>query len=363
MSSRLLNGRVPTIATPIAIFHECCRYYDQLLGIKTNGMQVHSCKFGSARGESEHCNVAPAPSQNYIRAIHAHSLRSITKSTYPGQNYVDIATWLLQNADLSPSPLLDSHWLAIFYDLSAQNIEKLRGLYCRDIKDIICPSRPSRGAGQLLFFRGFLPPAWIAAIGNQYGIDPEFIHRHLGFFADSVHRKVFSLPWLISTKTNINRLCVNTILFQDRPIRSGNWHIELHRCRQERADQVGTYRRQLKTRARGGDSLVREFSTLGGQFSIIEQWKSIAIIKNWGRLAGHVKTVLWTLLHTSILEYDIDRSLGLIWMENCRDLAASPPGSWTPGLDPHTSTFPIIWGGSHPWMAGSSIVSFYTSRR
>ena len=243
-------------------------------------MQVHPCKIGSARGESEHCNVAPAPSQGYIRAIHAHSLRSITKSTFPGQNYIDIATWLLQDADLSPSPLLDSHWLAIFFDLSAQNIEKLRGLYCRDIEDIICQSRPSRGAGQLLFIRGFLPPAWIGAIGSQYGIDPEFIHRHLDFFADSVHRKVFSLPSLISTTNNIIRLCVNTILFQDRPIKSGNWHMELHRCRQERADQFGTYRRQLKTRARGGDSLVREFSTLDGQYSIIEQWISIAIMKN-----------------------------------------------------------------------------------
>lgn len=243
-------------------------------------MQVCPCKFGSARRESEHCNVAPAPSQDYIRAIHAHSLRSITKSTFPGQNYIDIATWLLQDAGLSPSPLLDSHWLAIFYDLSAQNIEKLCGLYCRDIEDIICQSRPSRGAGQLLFLRGFLPPAWIGAIGSQYGIDPEFIHRHLDFFADSVHRKVFSLPSLISTTNNIIRLCVNTILFQDRPIKSGNLHIELHRCRQERADQFGTYRRQLKTRARGGDSLVREFITLDGQYSIIEQWISIAIMKN-----------------------------------------------------------------------------------
>ena len=76
-----------------------------LIKIRTIEIQVPPCKLENARGDWEHCNVAPVPSQDYIRAIHAHSLRSITRSTFPGPNYIDIATWLLQDADPAPSPL------------------------------------------------------------------------------------------------------------------------------------------------------------------------------------------------------------------------------------------------------------------
>ena len=53
-------------------------------------------------------------------------------------------------------------------------------------------------------------------------------------------------------------------------------------------------------------------------------------------------------LHTSSLEYDIDQSLGLVWMDNGRDLSASPQGPWNTELASQTSTFPVIQ--HHPKM-------------
>lgn len=53
-------------------------------------------------------------------------------------------------------------------------------------------------------------------------------------------------------------------------------------------------------------------------------------------------------LHTSSLEYDIDQSLGFIWMDNGRDLSASPQGPWNSELASQTSTFPVIQ--HHPRM-------------
>ena len=105
-------------------------------------MQALPCKFGNAQGHWEHRNFALASSRDYVHAIHAHSLLSIIKSTFPEPNHIDIATWQLQDADPALSPLLDPHCLAVFYDLGAQNKEKQRELYCHRIANMMHQSPP-----------------------------------------------------------------------------------------------------------------------------------------------------------------------------------------------------------------------------
>ena len=215
-------------------------------------------------------------SQNYVRSIHAHSLRSIAKSTFPGPNYIDLANWLLLEADYAPSAASDSHPPAFFYNLGADSTESLRGLSASSPEEVICQSCPAEGLGQLLFLRGFLTPAWVSAIGSHFWIDPEYLQRHLDFFADSIHRSYHSLPSLPSTTNNIIRICVNTIFLQDHPLSAGRE--SLQQRRQEQVEQLCTYRRQLRTRARCGDSIVREHSTLDHHYSMIEQWVSVCIV-------------------------------------------------------------------------------------
>lgn len=156
----------------------------------------------------------------------------------------------------------------------------------------------------MLFLRGFLSPEWIAEIGSRYRVDPEFIHRHLDFFASSVHRSCFSLPSLPTTSNNIIHININTIIC------SQHSHSiptdDLLNRRREAAEQMIRYKRQLQTSARCGDSLVREYSVLNDQFSVIEQRISVSICRNgdgWlGKLFAKPYELLLTCCHSPCLD-------------------------------------------------------------
>ena len=98
----------------------------------------------------------------------------------------------------------------------------------------------------------------------------------------------------------------------------------------------------MKTQACGGGSLVWIFINFGWPILHYRAMDIYSHNREWWWLGGNVKAVFWIPLHTLILEYEIDRSLGLIRMDNGRDLAASPLGPWTPELGSHISTFPVI---------------------
>lgn len=290
-----------------------------LLDIPRPSFVSHRTPPRSRHGRARH-SLTP---QQYIQSINAHSSRLLTSSSFPGNNYVDLANWLLQDAfTLGCSPEDSQHVLAVMYDLSVNGNDP-QCFTENDLNAFKTSPPPARGRGQLLFIRGFLSPAWLSTIGSKYMLDPEFILRHLDFFAGSAHRHGYGLPSLVSTTCNIIRLCTSTIIHRDE--HSGSNHAEkLSKCRREQREEMLTYRRQLRTRARCGDSLVREFSTINDHHSIIEQWMSICVAKSG------------------------EGWLGLVWMDQGKDLATSPPGPWMPHLNANGFAFPVIQ--HHPKM-------------
>ncbi|KAH7323572.1 hypothetical protein BKA65DRAFT_481382 [Rhexocercosporidium sp. MPI-PUGE-AT-0058] len=260
----------------------------------------------------------------YAKSIKAHSSRSITSSSFPGNNYIDLATWLLQDSESFQSLSNQPHLLALLYELGVQGSENSSTFAQSDVQALASVPRPSKDRGQILFIRGYMSPEWITTIGSKYGIDPEFILRHLDFFASSTYRRLFSLPSLASTTNNTTRLCVNTILYRDGSSQNRSSGPDIMCQWREEAEALSTYKRQLRNQARCGDSLIREYSTLDEHYAIVEQWISISLTRNG------------------------EGWLGLVWMDQGRDLTLSPGGPWTTHIRSNASAFPIIQ--HHPKM-------------
>ena len=219
--------------------------------------------------------------EDYAKAIAAHSRRTSATSLYPGHHYIDLSSWLESRRDQQDTRAGD-YCLAVLCNFSLKGQERVRLLEVAALGEIVEPPkhlRPETEAGRVLLVRGCPPANWITAIGGRFGIDPEFINRHLDFFATLASRSAFSLPPLPSSGSNIIRLCTSTILFRDTsgvPIKK----LDLQARRREEAAEMATYRRNFQTKCQSGDSVVRELSTMDEQYSVIEQYFSICVQKD-----------------------------------------------------------------------------------
>lgn len=232
-----------------------------------------------SRGSQVPTSRVTVTPKDYISSIYAHALRTAGTSIYAGPHYHDLASWLNQDprrASVIPTAS-DGHHLAIVHNLTGADSPCC--LSSNQIDDLRSYPQPPKSTGQLLFLRGYLLPAWIGTIGSRFGVDPEFIRRHLEFFVVSDQRRVFSVPSLASKTDNIIQLCVNTILVRDHslaPIGSE----EFHWYRREHVEAFATYKRQLQTHIGSGDSLVREYSLLDGRYAVLDQCISVCVTKN-----------------------------------------------------------------------------------
>ena len=141
--------------------------------------------------------------------------------------------------------------------------------------------RSGKNAGQILLLRGCPSPDWVTAIGGKYHVDPEYIHRHLDFFATMVERRSFSLPSLVSSSHNIINLTTSTVLFRDAAAtRQYGVKVDIQARRRTEAEDMATYHRRYQNSCMSGDSIVREFSTFDERFSILEQRISVCVQRN-----------------------------------------------------------------------------------
>jgi hypothetical protein len=233
--------------------------------------------------------------ENYARAIISLSRRYSSTSAFPGNNYVDIREWLLQDRSLlnSARPEEDDilfassseqpHDLVVVYNSGDKKWDVQQ--YSQEQYDAFydATSVPAAGLGQLVFIRGFISPSWVSTIGSKYNIDPEFFRRHMDFLSASIDRHAYSFPSLASSSDNIFRLCVSTIFHrddfggQDLPSQRSDQSIELEKYK---IQQLGS------NRVCCGDSVVREYSTVCPCFSVMEQWISLYIAKTDRGWAG-----------------------------------------------------------------------------
>ncbi|KAM5431187.1 putative pseudouridine 5'-phosphatase [Microsporum canis] len=282
--------------------------------------------------ETKKASITP---ENYTRAIISLSRRYASTSAFPGNNYVDIGEWMLQDRKL-PNSAKSEEDISLFASKSEQphdlvviysSGEKRWGIkqYSQEQHETFSTStsvRNEEALGQIIFIRGFISPSWVAAIGSKYNIDPEFFRRHMDFLSASVLRHSFSFPSLASSSNNIFRLCVSTILHRED---FGGQDLQSQRSEQSTGLRNYKLRQLGSTRICCGDSLVREYSTVCSSFSVIEQWISLCIVKT---------DKGWTVV---------------AWMDQGRPLEQSPPGPWTSHFSAQATPLPILQ--HHPKMA------------
>ncbi|KAK9774612.1 putative CorA metal ion transporter [Seiridium cardinale] len=265
--------------------------------------------------------------ENYIRAIISLSKRYSSTSAFPGNNYVDLREWLLQDRGLLSPAKPDQD--AVLFDSKSKHPHDLVVVYNSDEKKwgmqhyrqeqyntfAGSTSPPVGGSGQLVFVRGFISPAWVAVLGSKYNIDPEFFRRHMDFLSASIDRHAYSSPSLSSSSDNIFRLCVSTIFHRDD---FGGQNLQSQRKAQ--TSELEKYKIQQlgSTRVCCGDSVVREYSAVCPSFSVVEQWISLCLAKTERG---------WTVI---------------AWMDQGRPLEESPPGPWTIHINSKATPLPVI---------------------
>ncbi|KAK5680156.1 hypothetical protein LTS10_007083 [Elasticomyces elasticus] len=265
--------------------------------------------------------------EQYARAIISLSRRYSSTSAFPGNNYVDIGEWLLQDrsllnpatpdtdAALFTSASKQPHDLVIVYNSGEKKWDIQQ--YGQEQHEAFsaASSIPEGGAGQLVFIRGFISPAWVSVLGSKYLIDPEFFRRHMVYLSGSIERHAYSSPSLASCSNNIHRLCVSTVLHRDD---FGGQ--DLHSQRSSHSAELGAYKtQQLGTsKVCCGDSVVREYSTLCASFSVVEQWISLCVSRTEKG---------WAVV---------------VWMDQGRPLDMSPPGPWTKHIASKATPLPIL---------------------
>lgn len=173
------------------------------------------------------CLILSDTPENYASAIISLSRRCANTSVFPGNNYVDLAEWMLQdrniltgNASTAPkTPLVYTpdakHDLVIVYCSADKkwHVEGYDSEQCQSLHgDMLIPADD---VGQIIFIRGFISPQWVSSLGSKYSIDPDFFRRHMDFLSVSIERHAYSSPSLASSSSNIFRLCVTTILHRD----------------------------------------------------------------------------------------------------------------------------------------------------
>ncbi|KAI0102999.1 hypothetical protein GGR51DRAFT_550100 [Nemania sp. FL0031] len=254
-------------------------------------------------------------------AIIALSRRYTSNSTFPGNSYIGLGQWILQDRSIFNTEKLEdesvlfasqskkSHDLVVVYDSGEKEWEVQH--YSQEQHQAFSSDTivPTQGSGQLVFIRGFISPSWVSVLGSKYNIDPEYFRQHMNFLSVSVERHAYSFPSLSSSSNNIFRLCVSTLVHRDdmtSVARISN-----------RSDRINP--------VRCGDSLVREYSTICPSFSVMEQWISVFISKTDGG---------WAVI---------------AWMDQGRPLEESPPGLWTSHIESKAIALPVLQ--SHHKMA------------
>jgi len=132
--------------------------------------------------------------------------------------------------------------------------------------------------GRLVFLRGYPSPQWLLKIGVKYQVDPDIYQRHLRFQTiGTAERNHFSLPSLPSASTKIVQLPITTICSK---ITTGGRRgpEDMEPARETSTEALIKYYGSIKQNANVADSIVRGYSVVSKQHSVLEQTVSINVV-------------------------------------------------------------------------------------
>lgn len=295
---------------------------------------------------SEHSLIyVVVTSRDYADAVNAHSLTTINESLYPGHNYVDLASFLLQpyqsyaprvgsSHNEEPPKTEQTKEFAVLLDIQGKDHPQFRYLQApEDLEqsvddDIISNERTQGAYSTLLFLRGYARPEWLNAVGARYSVDPEFFLRHLNSFFQSTHSNYFTSPALPSRSTSMLRLCITTIgrwggrRQYGKKMSQNDLHLRRYRAEGSLHRHIGGVSRSSDGDIKLGDSMVRQFSIHDEEHFSIEQDISVYVTKCGNRWIGRAptpRTFFWCLMMLK---------LGIIWSDVGNDLVESLVGPW-----------------------------------
>ena len=134
---------------------------------------------------------------------------------------------------------------------------------------------------QIVFLRGYPSPRWLKAIGAKYGLEPDFLAKHLDFLNPSTSEDL-PIVGLPTSLAHLIPLCITTIGSRDCDKRNYKQD-EIDNIRKRDKADMSLYSSKLsKGKFNVGNAIVRHYSTLDETFFALEQKVSIHI-QNHGK--------------------------------------------------------------------------------
>ncbi|KAI9733659.1 MAG: hypothetical protein M1834_003261 [Cirrosporium novae-zelandiae] len=311
--------RADTIVHRIVMASEYSEESSALPTSRTSG-QCHSVDAHittSARPEKQWT------AREYANAVDRHAAVSTADSLFPGHNYGNLASYLLQpyqiraptiaSNEVGSSTIKNSDKFARLYNLKDPGPERAK--YLGSVKELIDLPDTTSSEGclaQLLFLCGHPSPEWLNALGAKYRIDPEYFQRHLDFRSTVGRPDYFPLPSLPCAFPNMIRLPLTSIgcrMTKGRT-RDDISQKELDGLRKETLEAMKKYLEKLsqgrESELKLGDSIVRHFSVHDNQHFSFEQDISIYVGKSQKG---------W---------------IAIVWLDVGSDLGEGPAGPWQP---------------------------------
>ncbi|KAL4957710.1 hypothetical protein BDW69DRAFT_180356 [Aspergillus filifer] len=282
--------------------------------------------------------MPPVTSQEYVDEIQFHS-RDSNPSTPLSKCLPGFAGWTGQEHyppdTEKPEQFMaksgQPHDLVVIHS-SGENgwdVQKFgQGEVASFTSDVRAGLDENPGLKQVILARGFMSPAWVAAIGSKFDVDPEFFRRHLDFLPG----ESFDADSLITSppKCDMYRLCLSSIYETGDPNDDrDDTDADITAQRGNQIAELRAYKERLGlTDVWCGASIVRDYSILCPRYSVMEQYVSI-----------YVKQ----------LEND-DGWTAIIWTDQGLPLTKSPSGPWPAAAHPTRHPPPVMeWTASCPY--------------
>lgn len=253
--------------------------------------------------------------QAYAEAVTEHSKQATGASLYPGQNFENLAHYLLRpfehrgSHNSTPAAVNHAGFPVTLYNFypsksrrrrvitTLEDLARTRGSQSQD------DEAPS---SSILFMRGQPSASWLSAVGAMYHIDPEYFQRHLDFRSTVGRLNYFSLPSLPSSSAYIIKLRYVTICQSNRKKASGQGVIDSLRSEGKQAFDryMHSLNQHIEKGISPGNSIIRAYNVHDESHSSIEQEMSIYISRT------------------------TSGPICLVWLDTGKDLTQGPEGPW-----------------------------------